>query len=34
VQAGGGAGEAALFGDGEEGFELEEVHGGAREDDL
>ncbi len=27
VQARGGAGEAALFGDGEEGFELEEVHG-------
>jgi hypothetical protein len=27
VQAGGGAGEAALFGDGEKGFELEEVHG-------
>ena len=26
VQAGGGAGKAALFGDGEEGFELEEVH--------
>jgi hypothetical protein len=27
VQPGGRAGEAALFGDGQEGFELEEVHG-------
>jgi hypothetical protein len=30
MQTSGGAGEAAFFGDGDEGFELKEVHGDVR----